>query len=139
MTYRWLCILDHVQGREHRLLLIRCIRPCRTFWSPRWVMVYTLWWAYFIDSHFFVSTFISMLLIFILWLWIWCEDQYLFVIMHPHLLYIDLFIRQLGKSILCPLSPKSCIIDWVEHRDLLWTFDLVMYHIGSIHCVCIDP
>ena len=138
MTYRWLCVLDYVQGKEHRLSLIRCIGPCQASRSPRWVVVYTLWWAYFIDSHSFVSTFISMFLIFTLWLWIWYEGQYLFVIMHPYLLYIDFLVWQLGKSISCPLSPRSCIIDWVEHRDLLWTFDLVMYHIRSIHCVCIN-
>ena len=45
----------------------------------------------------------------------------------------------MGNSVSCPLSLKSCIIDWVEYRDLLWTFDLIMYHIRSMHCMCIDP
>ena len=102
------------------------------------------WWYIPCDEHihwftFLVSTFIYMLLMFILWLWICCESQYLFMIMYPHLLFIDLFVWQLGKSISCPLSLKSYIIDWVEYRDLLWTFDLIIYHIRSSHCVCIDP
>ena len=91
------------------------------------------------DSLFFISTFIAMLLIFILWWWIEYEGQHLFVIMHPHLLYIDLFVWQLGKSVSCPLSLWLCITDWVEYWDLLWTFDLIMYHIRSMHRMCIDP
>ena len=139
MTYRWLCILDYVQGREHWLSLIRSIGLYRALGAlGEWWYIHCVEHILF-DSLFFVSTSICMFLMFILWLWISYEGQSLCVIMYPHLLSIDLFVWQLGKSISCPLSLKSYIIDWVEYQDLLWIFDLIMYHIRSIHCICINP
>ena len=102
------------------------------------------WWYISCDEHihwftFHVSTLIYMLLMFLLSLWIYCEGRSLFVNLYPLLLSIDLFVWQLGKSVSCPLSLWICITIWVEYRDPLWTLDLILYHIKSMHYMCIDP